>query len=142
MVITQWFFRLVGVSMIANGLWMAFSALPWFTHIPTDMAATGNPNSHLIHDVGIAYMVFGLGLIWCAGNLERCRPVYLGIMLFMIGHAIVHGIEILVGQLPPSHWWIDFPLVFLPGIILALLALPKVWERATSSSETPQVAEK
>ncbi|MBW8012279.1 MAG: hypothetical protein FVQ83_13770 [Chloroflexi bacterium] len=129
MIFTQWFFRITGVSMIANGLWMVFSALPWFTHIPTDMAATGNPNSHLIHDVGIAYIVFGVGLEWCASNLERCRPAYLGIMFFMSGHAIGHAVEILAGELPPSHWWIDFPLVFLPGIILAVLALPQVWKK-------------
>jgi hypothetical protein len=133
MAITRWFFRLLGVIMITNGLWMVFSALPWFTHIPADMAATGIPNSHLIHDVGIAYIVFGIGLVWSASNLERCRPVYLGVMLFMTGHAIGHAVEILVGQLPPSHWWIDFPLVFLPGIILAILALPQVWSKATSS---------
>jgi hypothetical protein len=122
--------------MIGNGLWMVFSALPWFTNIPTDMAATGIPNSHLIHDVGIAYIVFGVGLVWCASNLGRCRSVYLGTMFFMTGHAMGHAVEILVGQLPPSHWWIDFPLVFLPGIILAVLAFPQVWRRVTSSSET------
>ncbi len=136
MTILKWFFRIGGAGMVANGFWMVFSALPWFTHMPTDMAATGHPNNHLIHDVGIAYIVFGIGLIWSASNLERCRPVYLGIMLFMTGHAIGHAIEILTGQLPPSHWWIDFPLVFLPGIILAVLAIPQVWRRMMSSTKT------
>lgn len=131
MKITKWFFRLGGIGLIANGLWMTFSALPWFTLIPTDMAATGHPNNHLIHDVGIAYIVFGVGLVWCASNLARSRPVYLGVMLFMTGHAAGHAIEIMAGQLPPSHWWIDFPLVFLPGIVLAVLAFPQIWKRVT-----------
>ena len=117
--------------MALNGLWMLMSALPWFANVPADMAATGNPNIHLIHDVGIAYIIFGLGLVWCASNLAKSRPVYLGISFFMAGHALSHVLEILLGQLPPSHWWIDIPLVFLPGIILALLAFPKLWARAT-----------
>jgi len=35
--------------------------------------------------------------------------------------------EIMIGLLPPSHWWIDFPLVLFPGLSLGLLAIPGVW---------------
>jgi hypothetical protein len=134
MEITKWSFRILGAGMAANGLWMLSSALPWFNQIPADMAATGHPNIHLIHDVGLAYFIFGMGLVWCAQNLATCRPVYLGTTFFMAGHALSHVQEILVGQLPGSHWWIDFPLVFLPGILLSVLAIPKIWQKATTSS--------
>jgi len=130
--LTKWFFRVLGTGMALNGLWMVSSALPWFNNVPADMAATGNPNVHLIHDVGLSYIIFGLGLVWCAQNLHTCKPVYIGISFFMGGHALIHLVEILAGQLPSSHWLIDVPLVFLPGIILPVLAIPKFWKKATT----------
>jgi len=80
--------------------------------IPSDLVATGAPNNHFIHDVATVYLTLGFGLIWCARNLEKYRPVYLGITFFMAAHAASHMLEMLFGQLPRSHWWIDFPLVF------------------------------
>ena len=129
---TQVFFALNGIIMMLNGVWMMLSATHWFNNIPADMIATGNPNNHLIHDVGVAYFVFGFGLIWCAMNLERCRPVYLGVTMFMVGHALGHVVEIFGGYLPTSHWLIDFPLVFLPAILFFIIALPPVWKRLTT----------
>ena len=113
--------------MIGNGLWMVSRAIEWFFHIPVDMPATGEPNGHLIRDVGFAYIVFGLALNWCALQLRCRRPVFLMVSFFMVVHALGHAIEILTGLLPASHWWIDFPLVLLPGLIFGLLAIPRVW---------------
>lgn len=128
-IIIRWFFRIGGILMITNAFWMEFSAHHWFKNIPADLAATGEPNIHFIRDVALAYLVFGIGLYWCANNIHQCRLVFMGVALFTVGHAINHVIEILFGQLPHSHWWIDFPLVFLPGILLGVLALPQVWRK-------------
>ena len=127
--IIPWLFRLGGILMIANAFWMEFYALHWFNNIPADLAATGKPNIHFIRDVALAYLILGIGLYWCASNIHQCRPVFIGIALFTAGHAGNHVVEILLGQLPPSHWWIDVPLVFLPGILLGILALPQVWRK-------------
>jgi hypothetical protein len=120
-------FHIVGVAMIANGIWMVSRAIEWFFHIPADMLATGEPNGHLIRDVGFAYIVFGFALNWCALQLERRRAVFLMVSFFMVAHALGHVVEILIGLLPASHWWIDFPLVLFPGLILGVLAIPPVW---------------
>ncbi len=125
--------RIVGAVMIANGVWMVARAIEWFFHIPADMTATGEPNGHLIRDVGFAYIVFGAALSWCSFELRSRRPVFLMVTFFMVAHAFGHLVEILIGALPASHWWIDFPLVFLPGLILGALALPSVWERFCGS---------
>ena len=113
--------------MIANGIWMVSGAIQWFFHIPADMPSTGEPNGHLIRDVGFAYIVFGFALNWCALLFESRRPVFLMVSFFMVVHALGHVVEIIVGLLPASHWWIDFPLVLLPGIILGALTIPSVW---------------
>ena len=120
-------FHIVGATMMLNGIWMVSRAIEWFFTIPADMLATGEPNGHLIRDVGFAYVVFGFALNWCAMQLERRRAVFLMVSFFMVAHAFGHVIEILLGLLPTSHWWIDFPLVMLPGLILGILAIPRVW---------------
>ncbi len=120
-------FHIVGTTMMVNGIWMVSRAIDWFVTIPADMLATGAPNGHLIRDVGFAYIVFGFALNWCAMQLENRRAVFLMVSFFMAAHALGHVIEILVGLLPTSHWWIDFPLVILPGLILGILAIPRVW---------------
>ncbi len=121
--------------MIANGIWMVSRAIQWFFHIPVDMPATGEPNGHLIRDVGFAYIVFGFALNWCVFRLESRRPVFLMVSFFMVVHALGHITEILIGLLPKSHWWIDFPLVMFPGIVLGALAIPRVWASLVSNHD-------
>ena len=129
------FSHIVGAAMIVNGIWMVSRAIEWFFHIPVDMLATGGPNGHLIRDVGFAYIVFGSALNWCALKLESRRAVFLMVSFFMVAHALGHVIEILIGLLPTSHWWIDFPLVLFPGLILGVLAIPGVWTSLVDDSD-------
>lgn len=129
--ILQGFLLLSGLAMIANALWMLGHALHWFYHVPAAMPDTGHPNGHLIRDVGLAYFIFGAGLIWSAGRLAQARPVVVLAGAFMAGHALGHALEIFVGLLPPSHWLTDLPLVLLPGMVFAALLLPSVWRWVT-----------
>lgn len=122
------FLWVMGGVSLANGLWMLAHAWSWFTWLPGVMD-TGAVNGHFIHDVGIVYALSGAGLIWCARNLAAARPVYIGITLFFALHAVGHVAEILLGQLPPRHWWVDLPLVFAPALALSLLALPGSWRK-------------
>jgi hypothetical protein len=125
------FLWLTGLASLANGAWMVLHAWSWFTMLP-GVADTGAVNSHFIHDVGVVYALCGAGLIWCSRNLAAARPVFVGITLFFVLHALGHVAEILLGYLPASHWWIDLPLVFAPALALSALALPPVWRRVTA----------
>jgi len=127
--------NIIGAVMIVNGIWMVARAIEWFFHIPADMLATGEPNGHLIRDVGFAYIVFGFALSWCAFEFQSRRPVFLMVAFFMVAHALGHASEILIGLLPASHWWIDFPLVFFPGLMLGILAVPSVWESLVGDND-------
>ena len=126
------FLNLLGVISLGNGLWMIVHAWSWFEWIP-GVTDTGEANAHFIHDVGIAFTVCAIGLFWCARHLDIARPVFLGITLFIAGHALGHVVEIIAGLLPHSHWYIDIPLVFLPACLLILAALPKNWARLTQT---------
>lgn len=126
------FLWLMAVISLGNAVWMLLHAWSWFAWIP-GVSDTGSANAHFIHDVGVAYATCGIGFVWCARNLAVARPVYLGITLFFVGHALGHVVEIALGQLPPAHWWIDFPLVFAPAIILLCTAMPRPWRRLTAT---------
>ena len=130
------FIKVMAVVSIANGCWMIAHAWSWFAFIP-GVTDTGEANAHFIHDVGIAYVTCGIGLLWCLRHLDRAWPVFAGIALFNGGHAIGHVVEILAGQLPASHWLIDLPLVFLPSLALVLSAIPTNWQRLSGHPARP-----
>ncbi|MDX1497503.1 MAG: hypothetical protein R3352_08115 [Salinisphaeraceae bacterium] len=122
------FLWLLALVSTGNALWMLAHAWSWFAWVP-GVADTGEPNAHFIHDVGIAYLVCAIGFVWSTRNAARAWPVMAGITLFFAGHALGHVVEILLGQLPHSHWVIDLPLVFLPAILLVVIVTPAVWKR-------------
>ena len=114
-----------GATNLGNGLWMLFSAGHWYENLPAGLHDTGPLNTHFVHDIGLIYSLCGIALVWCAQNLSKSLHAYFAVMLFFIGHALIHVFEILLGLLPPSHWLIDFPLIFVPAMILIGL-LPSV----------------
>lgn len=116
--------NLFGASGIGNGLWMLLFAQNWYDNMPVAAHDTGPLNAHFVHDVGLVYVIAGLALLWCTNNLHKSLGVYIGVLLFYVGHALIHIVEILLGLLPPSHWWIDFPLVFVPAMTLIALLFP------------------
>lgn len=117
---------LIGVVSLLNSAWIFGSVPLWFGWVP-GVADTGAPNAHFVRDLGLVYGLFGGALIWVMREPARRHAVFVLAGLFYAGHALDHVAEILGGALPAAHWWVDFPLVFLPGLLLAVLALPKVW---------------
>jgi len=113
------FYNFLGATSIGNGLWMLFFAANWYQYLPAAIEDTGPLNMHFVHDIGLVYCISGLAGLYCARNLENCRSVHWGLTFFVVGHALIHVFEILLGLLPPSHWLIDLPLIFTPAIIIA-----------------------
>lgn len=121
------FYWLLGLISLGNGLWMLAAPAAWFSGVPAGVPDTGPLNLHFVRDIGVVFIVVGLGAVWCARNLDRCRPVHIGITLFWSGHALVHVLEISTGFLPHTHWRIDAPLIFLPALLLTFITPPPVW---------------
>jgi hypothetical protein len=123
------FYTVACLLGLCNAAWMLASPLSWYTDFPAAVPHTGLYNAHFIRDIGVAYLVAALGFGWCALHLDRCRPVHLGLTVFFVGHALIHVVETLAGHLPDSHWLIDAPGVFLPALLLLVLAIPSVGKR-------------
>jgi hypothetical protein len=117
------------VVSLGNGAWMLLFPLSWYTNFPADIPHTGPFNPHFVRDLGVAFLVVALAFGWSALHLDRSRPVHLALTVFLTGHALIHVADIVMGHLPPSHWLIDLPGVFLPALVMVILAVPSVRQR-------------
>ena len=125
--LTRLVYRTFGVISIGNALWMLASSTSWFRMIP-GVEDSGEINPHFVRDVGIAYLLCGVGALWCAANINQARYVHIGVTAFISLHALLHIIETLTGHFPADHWYLDFPLVIFPAILLIAIT-PVVWNR-------------
>lgn len=127
-------FLVLGALSIVNGAWMVCSAPGWYESLP-GVVDTGPYNGHFVRDIGLAYFISGVGFVWCAFNLRRCWPVVAGQALWAGGHALLHVADIATGRMPASHWILDAPGVLLPGVVLGLIAMPRVWRTINPLAE-------
>ena len=125
----KFFYAVASFSSFVNGAWMLFFPLSWYTDFPAAVHHTGAFNPHFVRDIGVAYIVCAIGFAWCALRPDGSRAVHAGLTLLFAGHALLHLADILAGRLPQVHWLIDTPLVFVPALVLIVLAVPSVRRR-------------
>jgi hypothetical protein len=109
------------LGSLANGAWMLADPAGWYTTLPAAVPDTGPLNTHFVRDIGSAFIVMGVGQAVAAFSPTRRLPLVIITALFYWLHALVHVTDTLAGRLPPSHWSIDFPGVYLPAILLAVM---------------------
>ena len=85
-------------------------------------AYTGQPNVHLVRDVGAAYVSAGIAISWASFETERRAPLISVAAVFLLLHAIGHVSDLLTGSASAGHVFVDIVLVFLPAIIVTYLA--------------------
>ena len=120
-------FYLIGAILsFANSIWMLFSPWSWYEKFPAEIPHTGPFNAHFVRDLGVVYLVVALAFAWSAKNVERSLIVHLALTVFFVGHALIHLADIAAGRLPHAHWLVDMPGVFVPALLLLILAVPAV----------------
>ena len=109
----------LGVIASAAGL-LAFLAplqfFEWFAEY------TGEPNAHLIRDVGAAYVMVGASLLLAAYVAEYRFPLLFASGVFLSLHAIGHILDLATGQVELSHVLVDAVQVFGPAVLVCYLA--------------------
>jgi len=115
-----------------NGAWMLLFPQSWYTDLPADVPHTGPFNAHFVRDLGVAFLVTGVAFAWSARNIDRSYPVHVGLTIFFTGHAFIHLQDIATGHLPTTHWLVDIPGVFLPALLMIILAVPAVRRRVAA----------
>jgi hypothetical protein len=131
------FYGIGGAVTLANSVWMLLGPASWFASLPAGVPETGPFNAHFVRDIGAFYAVAAFGFAWCARHPDRSYPVHVGLALFFGAHALVHVADLLGGRLPAHHWLLDVPTVFVPAVLLAVLALPRMWRGTSGSSPRP-----
>jgi hypothetical protein len=67
---------LLGLFFAADALWMLVAPFHWYAYVP-GVTETGPANAHLIRDVGCAFLVTALALLWFAVAPMRAWPAVL-----------------------------------------------------------------
>ena len=122
-----WLFAVLGLGMLANAIWMLAGPMHWYNELPAAVPDTGPFNSHFVRDIGCAFLTVGIALIWAARSTRWRLPLAATAALFLGAHALLHIYDTALGNLPSSHWVLDFAGVYLPAIVLgaAVARLPR-----------------
>jgi hypothetical protein len=116
---------LLALVLGGNGLAMLFAGPWWYFAVP-GVVRTGPYNPHFVKDIGAAYLVCGLALLWRAirGPTPGAAGALIAAAGFLVLHALVHVGDELCGPGRPADFLRDFPGVFLTAILAAVLAWP------------------
>ncbi len=118
-----WVFLLTGLGNLANGLWMLADPAHWYTTLPAAVPDFGPLNEHFVRDIGSAFTMLAIGLLWATFRPSVRVPVLVLVTLFSTLHALVHVFDTSRGLVGPEHWGIDFPAVYLPTVVLIVLTI-------------------
>src|SRR5258705_10044542 len=114
---------ILGILLGANGLWMLTGPFHWYAHIP-GVTETGPANAHLIRDVGCAFLVTALALLWFAVSPMRAWPAVLAGGAFLLLHATVHVWDTIAGRQHAHRLLAEIPTVILPALVTLWLGWP------------------
>ena len=113
----------LALGSLANGVWMLVDPARWYTDLPAGVPDTGPLNEHFVRDIGCAFLTLGIALAWGALR-PRARAVAVTLAAVFFGlHALLHVYDTARGFIGQDHWWLDFPGVYLPALILVVASL-------------------
>jgi hypothetical protein len=114
---------LVAVACFGNALLMILTPMQWYAALPS-VQETGPANSHLIVDVGIAYLCSGVLLAYGAWSTSLRPGAVMAGLLWLAAHGVVHIVELLTHEAPANRFWVDAPAVLGPPlVVITALAL-------------------
>ena len=116
----SWWWALVvfGLGNLANASWMLADPAGWYAGLPAAVPDTGPLNTHFVRDIGSAFAVMGAALLVAAARPALRVPMLAAVSLFYVLHALVHVTDTIAGSLPPSHWAIAMPGVYVPAVLM------------------------
>ena len=116
-----WLLVAMGVGTTANALWMLAGPMHWYTDLPAAVPDTGPFNPHFVRDIGCAFLTTGAALLWAAFS-ERFRlPLAAISAVFLTAHGLLHIYDTATGALGHNHWWLDFPGVYAPAVVMLVV---------------------
>jgi uncharacterized membrane protein YedE/YeeE len=94
----------------------------WFFRIVPGVPETGPFNAHLVADSGTFYLGIGAGLVLAALHPQRHAVAVLIAAVASVMHAILHIYSHAAGLLSYQHMTTEIVGIYLPTIVLCVLA--------------------
>ena len=113
---------LLAAGSVGNALWMLAAPLHWYGNLPAYVPDFGPYNSHFVQDIGSAYLAAGVAMGWAALRPALRFPLTVVAAVFYGLHAVGHVVDTASGRVGAHHWLADVPGVYLPAVLLMLLA--------------------
>lgn len=137
-------YLLLSLGFTLSGLGMLLAPGKWLALFPLVTAEGGYSVYYLVRCLGIAELVFGGLLLWCAFNLKKRKPVHLALLAYAAGLAIATSVEIAMApelrdKLGGEDWVMLAVFTYLPAVLLLLMILPPMPVRAKGPREKGQV---
>ncbi|WP_284124696.1 hypothetical protein [Parerythrobacter aestuarii] len=107
----------IAIFALLNGMVMLIAPAGWYAALDT-VQATGPSNAHFIADIGLAYMVSGLLILFASANPALRWGSALAGALWLGGHGLLHVHEALTGVSDHSDFWQDVPGVLGPPLLV------------------------
>jgi hypothetical protein len=118
-----WLLLLLAATSAANAIWMLANPASWYHDLPAAVPDTGPFNAHFVRDIGVAFVMLALAFAWAAFEPRWRKPLVGMATVFLAGHALLHLVDTLRGELDGDHWLLDLPGVYLPAIGLVAIAV-------------------
>lgn len=120
-----------------NGVVMMLAPDSWFHAMPVPLEKGATP-FYFIYLLGIASLTVSPLFYWCSRNLKKRKPVHLALTFFMVGVATVTASDVALAPVipaEPAFWLPLLSLVFLPALIMLVMALPPLPARVKGPRE-------
>ena len=124
-----------------NGLVMLLAPEAWFRSMPLPLEKGSTP-LYFIYLLGVSSLSISPLFYWCARNLKKRRPVHFALTFNLSGLAVVTAMEIAVSPVIPAEpdFWLPLlSLVFLPAVVMLIMALPPLPTRVKGPREQGKV---
>lgn len=132
---------LLALGFAINGLVMLLAPGLWLELMPMQLQST-NSTHYLVRALGLADLALSSLFFWCARNLKKRKPVHFALTVYVLGFAVLNGIEIAMAPVIPAGtgFWVPLILmVFLPAVLMLVMALPPLPTRVKGPRETGKV---
>jgi hypothetical protein len=114
---------LLAALYLANGIEMFFLPSTWFFRLVPGVPETGPFNAHLVADSGTFNLGIAAGLVLAALHPLRHAVAVLVAAVASLMHAILHIYSHAAGLLSSQHIMTEVVGIYIPTIVLCVLAL-------------------